>query len=248
MTRHLLASAIAVALVAIAPHAFAVQEHHAQPAGQPAVVAQPAVGQPGQTQEGIAPNAAGANATPMLVLAQGVQTPGGGCMLPMMSMMGQDGMGMMGSMMSMMGQGGTAAPGQGMAAMAAGSQPAMGAQGMGMGMGIGPGVDRIEGRIAFLRAEIGITDAQGPAWGAFAQAVRSAAAHVVAPSMPMGGAGGAVTLGQGLEAQDLALSARLDDVKSLRSSLAQLYDVLSDEQRNAAEDLIPIIVGAVITG
>lgn len=198
-------------------------------------------GQPGQTQEGIAPDAAGAGVTPMLVLAQGVQPPGGGCMVPMMSMMGPVGMGMMGSMMPMMGQGGAAAPGQGMAAS---SQPAMGAP----GMVLGSGVDRIEGRIAFLRAEIGITDVQTPAWDVFAQAVRSAATHEVAPSMPMGGAGGAVTLGQGLEAQDAALSARLDDVRALRSSLAQLYDALSDEQRKAADDLIPIIVGAVIAG
>lgn len=165
----------------------------------------------------------------------------------MVPMMGQGGMGMMGAMMPMMGQGGMDTTGLALSMMTPDSQPTtptMGAQ----GMGLGGGVDRIEGRIAFLRAEIGITEFQTPVWDAFAQAVRSAATHIGAPSTPMASTGGPVTLAQSLEAQDAALGARLGDVKALRSTLAQLYETLSDAQRKAAEDLIPLIVGAVITG
>src|SRR6516165_7879063 len=41
---------------------------------------------------------------------------------------------------------------------------------------MGPGmtaIDRIEGRIAFLRAELNITEAQASAWNAFADAMRT---------------------------------------------------------------------------
>src|SRR5262245_9532647 len=57
------------------------------------------------------------------------------------------------------------------------------ATGMGMGMwGRGPSgrasdwmLDRIEGRLAFTKAELKITDAQTGAWNTFADAIRTAA-------------------------------------------------------------------------
>jgi uncharacterized small protein (DUF1192 family) len=263
MRQFLLASATVMAVVATGQSAHAVQEHHLGSTGQEAVAEQPEAGQFDQSRVWFAQGAAGASAAPMMMMAPGLQGPGGGCMMPMMPMMGQGGvgmmpmmgqggMGMMGAMMPMMGQAGMGQAGmgmtgQGMTTMTPGAPQAMSAMSA-QGMGLIGGVDRIEGRIAFLRAEIGITDAQGPAWDAFAQAVRSAAAHVGASNMPMNGADGPVTLAQGLEAQDVTLSARLDDVKALRSSLAQLYETLSDDQRKAAEDLIPIVVGAVVAG
>jgi hypothetical protein len=82
--------------------------------------------------------------------------------------------------------GGTAAmPGQGMGSGAVvlpgTQQPSaqqhgmMGQQG-GMGMGMGMGgmpFEHVEGRIAFLKAELKITDAQAPQWNAFAETLRS---------------------------------------------------------------------------
>lgn len=244
MRRFLLASAAAMAVVATSQSAHAVQQHHIGSTEQEAVVEQPEADQFDRSRVWIAQGAAGATAGPMTMLAPGLQGRGGGCMMPMM---GQGGMGMMGAMMPTMGQAVMDMTGQGMTMMTPGAPPAMNVTSA-PGMGLIGGVDRIEGRIAFLRAEIGITDAQGPAWDAFAQAVRSAAAHVGASNMPMNGADGPMTLAQGLEAQDVALSARLDDVKALRSSLAQLYETLSDDQRKAAEDLIPIVVGAAVAG
>src|SRR5262245_63948753 len=55
-----------------------------------------------------------------------------------------------------------------------GQQGMMGMMRM-MGM-MGPGmatIDRVEGRIAFLRAELKITEAQAGAWDAFAAALRT---------------------------------------------------------------------------
>src|SRR6516225_10621386 len=53
-------------------------------------------------------------------------------------------------------------------------------------------IDRIEGRIAFLRAELNITEAQASAWNAFADAMRTNAkklAEVRASMMPQPNAG-----------------------------------------------------------
>ena len=44
---------------------------------------------------------------------------------------------------------------------------------MGPGMGGMATIDRVEGRIAFLRAELKITDAQAGAWNTFADALRA---------------------------------------------------------------------------
>ena len=43
----------------------------------------------------------------------------------------------------------------------------------GPGMGGMATIDHIEGRIAFLRTELKITDAQASAWDAFAEALRT---------------------------------------------------------------------------
>src|SRR4029434_2294118 len=72
-------------------------------------------------------------------------------------------MGMMNDMKSMMG---------GMSMMnAMGMMQSMRMMGPGMdGMAT---IDRVEGRIAFLRAELKITDAQANAWNGFAEALRA---------------------------------------------------------------------------
>ena len=58
----------------------------------------------------------------------------------------------------------------GMPMMHMGMMRMMGMMGSGSGMST---IDHIEGRIAFLRAEIKITDAQMSAWNAFADALRA---------------------------------------------------------------------------
>src|SRR6516225_250663 len=81
--------------------------------------------------------------------------------------------------------------------------PPSAAQGM-MGPGNGMStIDHIEGRIAFLRAELKITDAQMSAWNAFADALRANAkklGEVRAAMMSRSGSG----------QQPLTLADRLD--------------------------------------
>src|SRR6476661_4609768 len=74
-------------------------------------------------------------------------------------------------------------------------------------------IDRIEGRIAFLRAELKITDAQADAWNGFADALRTNArklADVRATMMPKPGDGQpASALSARLDQEELWLGARL---------------------------------------
>src|SRR6516162_8590072 len=117
--------------------------------------------------------------------------PGMGMMgdMPMMNMMGRmrDMMGGSMPMMNMMGR---------MRDMMGGSMPMMNMMAMMrmmemMGLGMAA-IDRIEGRIAFLRAELNITEAQASAWNAFADAMRTNAkklAEVRASMMPQSDAG-----------------------------------------------------------
>jgi LTXXQ motif family protein len=113
---------------------------------------------------------------------------------------------------------------------------------MGGGMDGMATVDHIEGRIAFLRAELKITDAQADAWNTFADALRTNAgklAEVRASMMPKPGAAQpASTLSARLDQQEQWLAARLDGTKTMKSALVKLNEILSDDQKKTATDLL----------
>lgn len=123
----------------------------------------------------------------------------------------------------------------------------MGAGGMEMGAD-GPmrqmmSPEHVEGRIAFLRTELKITDAQQPLWDAVAKALRdnSAASMSMMPAMM----GGAMQQGASQEAlpQTLAdlerkLSARLDGLRRLKAALEPLYASMDETQKKNADELL----------
>jgi hypothetical protein len=152
----------------------------------------------------------------------------------------QLGMGMMGDMpmMNMMGQ---------MRDMMGGSMPMMNMMAMMRMMEMmGPGmaaIDRIEGRIAFLRAELNITEAQASAWNAFADAMRTNAKKLaeVRASMiarPDAGQQQAPTLAERLDQQERSLLARLEGTRALKSAVTNLYATLSEDQKKSANELL----------
>jgi hypothetical protein len=113
----------------------------------------------------------------------------------------------------------------------------------GPGMGGAATIDRVEGRIAFLRTELKITDAQSGTWNAFADVLRANAKRlgdVRAAMMPQSGAGQqqAATLADRLEVQERWLSARLEGTRTIRTAFVNLSGVLSDEQKQTANDLL----------
>jgi len=121
---------------------------------------------------------------------------------------------------------------------------AMGMMQMMMGRGAGgmATIDRVEGRIAFLRVELKITDAQADSWNGFADALRANARKLTEVRASMtpkpGEAPPASTLAARLEQQEQWLAARLEGTRAMKSAFVKLNEVLSDDQKKTANDLL----------
>jgi hypothetical protein len=119
--------------------------------------------------------------------------------------------------------------------------------GGGMAMMGGPGgmgmigmADHVEGRIAFLKVELKITEAQMPPWNAFADALRANAE--MCTSIMQGGMIGqdssSMSALDRLDRMERMMSGMLEAVKGARAALAPLYAVFAEEQKKVADQLI----------
>ena len=106
------------------------------------------------------------------------------------------------------------------------------------GMGGMEMLDHVEGRIAFLKAELKITDAQTSAWSSFADALRARAKTLGDVRKGMMSQSGSETLLDRLTAREKSLSARLDATRSIKTALGTLLATLSDEQKRTADELL----------
>ncbi len=95
----------------------------------------------------------------------------------------------------------------------------------------------IEGRLAFLKTEIMITQAQDRLWEAFAEAVRTNVKLMYQTHQSMQEATRS-SLPQRLEARERALNAYLDGVRRIRAAVTPLYAALSAEQKKLADEII----------
>lgn len=118
----------------------------------------------------------------------------------------------------------------------AGNMPMMGMMQMMMDQNGMAG--HVEGRIAFLKAELKITDAQQPLWNPVADAMRANAKSM--GDMPHGIAmmGGSGTLPEKLATREKTMTAHLDGLRKLRSAFDPLYAALSADQKKAADSLM----------
>ena len=107
-----------------------------------------------------------------------------------------------------------------------------------MGFG-GMMFDHIEGRIAFLKTELKITDAQSGAWNGFADAMRASAKRMgdVRQTMMRPNAASAGVV-ERLDARERMLSAALESTRAVKASFAALNAKLSDEQKKTADELL----------
>jgi hypothetical protein len=96
----------------------------------------------------------------------------------------------------------------------------------------------VEGRLAFLKTELTITDAQLPQWNAVADAIRANAKGMDAMAEGMMGNMQAATLADKLASREKMLTARLEALRELRAPVEPLYAALSDEQKKTADELI----------
>jgi hypothetical protein len=132
-------------------------------------------------------------------------------------------------------------PSQGMmggAGMMSGMMQMMGSRQCGMG-GMGT-IDRVEGRIAFLRTELKITDTQSAAWNAFADTLRNNAKSLgeVRASMMSQAGTAPQSLVDRLTLQEKWLAARLEGTRAMKSALTNLAGTLSDDQKKTADQLL----------
>lgn len=121
----------------------------------------------------------------------------------------------------------------------------MGGMRRGMGMGGGAGsicgrmTAHVEGRLAFLKAELAITSEQESLWNDYAAAVRDNAKSVASRCSSMMKEGEAKqSLPERLDAQEQFVAARLDALRAVSKALKPLYGALSDTQKQLADELI----------
>ncbi len=98
--------------------------------------------------------------------------------------------------------------------------------------------EHVEGWLAFLKAEIGIGEAQEPAWSAFADGFRKSAEAHKAIHEGHADRAKATTWPDRLKAEETALGHRLEAVRALSQGLEKLYPKLDDGQRKRLEDLV----------
>lgn len=111
---------------------------------------------------------------------------------------------------------------------------------MGGGMMDDMPLKHVEGRLAFLKAELKITAAQEPQWAKFADAVRSAAKNADAakpPTMMQGGMKPS-TASERFAHYEKTLTARLETVRTLKAAVDPLYASLGEEQKKTADELM----------
>ena len=118
---------------------------------------------------------------------------------------------------------------------------------MGMGcpmLGFGDdseGASFTEGRIAFIKAELGITDAQKSAWDGYVQALKTNLASIQAMHQQMRTLFEAKSPVERLDARIAAMEGRVSAFKEMKPALAKLYDALDVKQRDAADELLTVM-------
>ena len=122
-----------------------------------------------------------------------------------------------------------------------GDMMGFGRRGMKQGMGHGAmmhSVPMMEGRLAYIKADLEIADAQMAAWDAYANAVRARHATMEGMRAEMMKAKESGSALQRLDARIKAMESKLDSLKALKPVTEGLYAGLSDEQKKKADQLL----------
>jgi hypothetical protein len=106
------------------------------------------------------------------------------------------------------------------------------------GREFGNAADRIDGRLAFIHAELRITRAQQPRFDAFAQALRDHARAQDDMRRSMMAQGRPATMPARLERIERAMTLERDQLGRLNPSIRALYAALTPPQRRTADELL----------
>ncbi|MFN4141354.1 Spy/CpxP family protein refolding chaperone [Aestuariivirga sp.] len=122
--------------------------------------------------------------------------------------------------------------------------------GWGPMMGYGPGdlLDRIDGRLAFLKTELKVTPAQEAAWNDLATVVRDTSeTHnklmIETHKEMRDGSFFDKPLPERLQIQQSHMEARLVQIKSVKEAVDKLYALLDDDQKKVADDIVLPMMG-----
>jgi hypothetical protein len=103
----------------------------------------------------------------------------------------------------------------------------------------------VAGRLAYLKDELDITEAQSPAWKAYADAVNSRVEAMQGMRQNMMRA---IQKGSAVERMDArikSMEVMLEAMKTVKPATEKLYAALTDEQKNNADELIGMDCGAM---
>lgn len=96
----------------------------------------------------------------------------------------------------------------------------------------------IEGRLAFLKAELKITDAQNDVWTAYGQALKNNLETMKTMHELMQSTFEAKTPVERLDGRVAAMETRLSALKEMQPALAKLYEVLDETQKDKANNVL----------
>ena len=108
---------------------------------------------------------------------------------------------------------------------------------MGMMMG-GSKSTFSDGRIAFLKAELAITDSQKPVFDAYAAVLKDNLQNMHAMRQSMMGGMSAKTPAERLDAHLSMMEGRTASLRKVKPKLEALYAALSDDQKKKADELL----------
>jgi hypothetical protein len=95
-----------------------------------------------------------------------------------------------------------------------------------------------DGRIAFIKAELAITDAQNSVWDAYAAALRKNLESMQSMRKTMMSATQPASPVERLDLHISTMDSRLQALKEVKPALAALYAALSEGQKKKADELL----------
>lgn len=99
----------------------------------------------------------------------------------------------------------------------------------------------VDGRIAFLKAELKITDAQEAVWSGYADALKNNLQTMKSMHQLMQSTFEADSLVERLDGRIAAMETRLNALKEMQPAIAKLHDALDESQRTNAEELLTVM-------
>jgi hypothetical protein len=99
----------------------------------------------------------------------------------------------------------------------------------------------VDGRLAFLKTELKITDAQKDAWDGYATALKKNLGTMKSMHQLMQTTFDARSPVERLEGRVAAMETRLGALKDMQPALAKLYETLDAKQKETADDVLTVM-------